>query len=218
MAISIVEELGSTGDRDWRRTKVYLAELTTQLESAAYAYQEIADAGPIDIDTLYRRAHAFLIHAACASRILWPAEVGGSKAKVARRVSRGAMLRGVLEVPEEHPLKNRRLRNLHEHIDEELDNLIERIEVDNPVIIKGQNASDSSATSATALILRNYDSRTRIYTMLEQSFDLPELRTAVQNIGERVYRLLAEQFIAEGESPENIPSVFPSPLVISRDP
>src|SRR5215208_6914355 len=98
MSISTHEELGSPGERDWRRKKAYLNELATQLHSAADAYAEISEAGPIDIDLCYRRAHAFLIHAAGASRILCP--VG----KDASRISRGKMLRGLLNLPDEHSL------------------------------------------------------------------------------------------------------------------
>jgi hypothetical protein len=69
----------------------------------------------VEYDRVFFYAHAFLIHAANISKLLWP------KPKSA---ARGSQLRAILSVPGQSPLNKRSRRNDLEHIDERLEQWI----------------------------------------------------------------------------------------------
>jgi hypothetical protein len=67
-------------------------------------------------------AHAFLTHAANASKILWPPPPRpGHPYTRAKREQRARAMRAALSIPDESPLAARDLRNHLEHLDERLE-------------------------------------------------------------------------------------------------
>lgn len=55
------------------------------------------------------------------SKTFWPSMAAGTKARKATRATRGERLRNLANLPEDHPLGDRSLRDHIEHLDERLD-------------------------------------------------------------------------------------------------
>lgn len=69
-------------------------------------------------------AHAFLVHAANASKLLWPSSSRGRGRhpySVEDRTRRAGAMREALGIPEDSPLQSRALRDHFEHFDERLE-------------------------------------------------------------------------------------------------
>jgi hypothetical protein len=73
-----------------------------------------------DADRLWSGIHSFLIAVGNVSKLLWP-EVGRRGAEKPGQRPRGLIMRAVLSVPEDSPLKLREFRDIWEHYDKYLD-------------------------------------------------------------------------------------------------
>jgi hypothetical protein len=97
--------------------RIYLRELVMQCRYALGSAAEMNNLLKAEMsEPFFRETHAFLAHAAAASRILWPP---GNKAPRAK--ARAEELRSVLQIGDGHGLEKRALRNHLEHFDERLD-------------------------------------------------------------------------------------------------
>src|SRR5687768_13411075 len=100
---------------------VYLRELMTQCESAKAAVRRMNELlAARQTAEFFREAADLLQHAACISRLLWPAPKGNSAERV-RAIERGQHLCSSLGVNDRHVLRGRTLRDHLEHYDERLD-------------------------------------------------------------------------------------------------
>ena len=188
---------------DWKRQKLYVLYLTQELEFAAYSFAELREElRSFDLDEMTRRAHEFASHAASASRMLWPST------KQAR--SRGAMLRQILGIANDHPLACRRLRNTLEHFDERLDVHIEKWDGAG-TIWQAFGADDT--TMSTHWVVRNFQPASMTYSILGEDFDLKALWDAVQSVGNASYALLDERYRAGGGT-LNLLRTFPQRRVL----
>ena len=73
----------------------------------------------IDQDFVLNHLQNAIIHAGAISRFLWPTKGKGPAGR--KTQARGAYLRRALQVPDDSPLADRKLRNAIEHFDERLD-------------------------------------------------------------------------------------------------
>jgi hypothetical protein len=191
-------------DRDFE--KLYLVVLVQQLESAAFAFDEIEEQATYhQMDEVMRRIHAFLTHAAAASRVLWPQPGPGQKGS--SRKQRGEQLCTLLNLKASNPLGRRKVRNILEHFDDELDQLLVTLG-SRRVTLQSLNG-DPSTDPNKPLAFRDYNTRTRTFTVLGESENLGELREAIQSIGAAAYALLNARYLEEGGYPENILGTFP---------
>ncbi|MGL0927407.1 hypothetical protein ABMX86_23060 [Vibrio vulnificus] len=69
---------------------------------------------------LFDHLHNIALQAASVSRYLWPSKSGENSIHKKRALK----LRQALEITDDSPLKNRKLRNQMEHFDERLDNYL----------------------------------------------------------------------------------------------
>jgi hypothetical protein len=90
-------------------TNTMLGELQAIDQTGPEQMDEYAD----HMDRFWLNAQAMLNAAALLSKMLWPSERGDQW--------RGRALRQALGVQPDSPLKNRKMRNLFEHFDEQLD-------------------------------------------------------------------------------------------------
>lgn len=106
--------------------KIYLCEINTQCNYALQAITEFnACLRQNDTKGFFRAVHSFLTHASNISKLLWPVKERG-KLKYQRATKRAEFLRNYLDLPEDHILKNRELRNHLEHYGERLDDWVEK--------------------------------------------------------------------------------------------
>lgn len=125
---------------------VYLREAMTQCEFALNAVRGLNNVLPrLDSDSasddwrlritlhqeVFRSIHSFLTHASNVSRMFWPSPPRQKKGEATSaykarcltvpRVARGAAIRAAANLPEDHLLRNRQLRDHLEHFDERID-------------------------------------------------------------------------------------------------
>src|SRR5581483_2573832 len=97
--------------------KRYLEEIIMQADMAVGVVHNInAACNGGHVVEVFRQLHYLLLHTSNVSKILWPGAPGESRA-----AQRGAELRKLMALPDEHPLAQRTLRNHLEHYDERLD-------------------------------------------------------------------------------------------------
>ena len=107
----------------------YLTEVINQYRFAVLSLEmlrksldlhdlDIPDDKSVD-DYVFLYAHAFLTHVASISKLLWPEARTRQRRPLAEE--RSEELRSILNISEDSPINNRRLRNHFEHYDERLD-------------------------------------------------------------------------------------------------
>jgi hypothetical protein len=94
----------------------FAAEARRQAAYAELAATDIQNAlDQQDADRLWSSIHALLVAIGNVSKLLWPSE------KAPGQRPRGLIMRAVLNVPEDSPLKAREFRDIWEHYDRYLD-------------------------------------------------------------------------------------------------
>jgi len=118
-------------------TSVYISEISIQCQLALNAIH-IAKVSLDQINRtddfdkifflqneVFRNVHSFLVHAGVVSKFLWPSLTGLVKERKKFASDRGKSLRGVLDLSNDnHPLKDRTIRNHLEHLDTRLDDWV----------------------------------------------------------------------------------------------
>lgn len=165
---------------------VYLRELLGQCESGRAAVKRMNELlRGRQTTEFFREAADFLQHAACISRLLWPAPKGNA-AERARAMARGNDLRCALRVDDTHVLRVRDLRDHLEHYDERIDDWAEtspnRNIVDNMIGPRGAIAGDAIKDKD---IMRLYDPATKQFVFRGESFDIQALVNGVEDIHAR---------------------------------
>ncbi len=165
---------------------VYLGELLNECENAIAAVRRmnaILAKSDEPAREFFREATDFLQHAACASRLLWPAPWGNA-AQRARAEDRGKHLRDSLGVDSAHLLSNRDLRNHLEHYDERIDEWAAtshtRGTADGNIGPRSMfhNLPDSD-------VMRHFDQDTKTFTFRGQAFNVQEIVNAVADVRRR---------------------------------
>ncbi|HHL3492496.1 TPA: hypothetical protein ACQ53F_001326 [Legionella pneumophila] len=137
------------------------------------------------IEDFFREAEHFLHHAAAISFLLWPTK---SNANV-----RATHLKTQLGIDETNILSNRKLRNHITHFDERIDtwtkNSLGHIVVDRNI---GDMQKAISGVPTTAF-LRNYNPQTLEYTFLNQSFNLQNILTAINDLSQSIQTYQSNQ-------------------------
>ena len=99
---------------DDRLRRLFQMEVIEQCRFAVLAAQDLNTALKAgDMENIWYAVHGFLTAAANVSKLLWPVNE--------RIAGRGEVLRKSFLVPEDSPLKSRKLRNQFEHFDEHLE-------------------------------------------------------------------------------------------------
>lgn len=218
---------------DPRICDVYLEEIATQcrfaLNAAAHvtaALQELHELAPDAAPREQRRAHAevfrtihsFLTHASNVSRLLWPAPPRRrrkesdaryhERCSAVRRIARAAELRSVLNLPEnDHPLRNRRLRDHLEHFDERLDHWEETS--------KSHNYAQDIIAPAGAIVgmeatdmMRWFDPSTGSFVFRGEAYDLRQFATSLRELLPVVLRSFSDPHRVQMMLREEFPDVL----------
>ena len=141
-------------------------------------------------DDPFLHAMTFVHRAASASRIFWPP---GGKNKSARQRSqrRGAHLRQLLTINDNHPIQHRTLRDHFEHFDERLDEWAEESKHRNMI---GRLLGPRSAVGGNSIedrdIILHFDPQTNIFAFRGQQFDLQELANGISDLNTKVQERL----------------------------
>lgn len=137
-------------------------------------------------DRIFDQIRLGLQMAANVSRLFWPP----------RNRARGDHLRSLANIPQSHALADRTLRNHIEHLDERLDQwtavsprpflTIQLVLHDD---YPASGAMRDEVVNATAIL---YDCRTQTVQLFGDTFDLPALRAALEDILDLVSRALTK--------------------------
>lgn len=168
---------------------VYLMEIIRRADFNANAARRIDDSvANKRTYEIFENLDAFIDHAGRMSCILWPTGFDDPKSAKKTRVIRGKYLRDVLEVPVNHDLSIRKLRNHLQHYDERLDSWASED-------ISGYIDSNIGPKSGHIVIngnfppvMRNYDPTTATYTFRNDDFSIPNLFAAVMDIRSKASR------------------------------
>lgn len=183
---------------------VYASEVWTQCRFALDAIDHLNDAlellrSPPDPrqaslfrSEVFRAIHSFLAHTSNVSLLLWPPlpkRGNGESVKAYERrlatkqpVIRSRALRAEFGLPDEHLLKNRRLRDHLEHFDERLDEWRCTSGVHKNFCNDYIGAAEGTVGLKTTEIMRWFDPSTRSFTFGGEMFDLQALATAVDQL------------------------------------
>ncbi|HHT9910529.1 TPA: hypothetical protein ACT9LC_001695 [Legionella pneumophila] len=137
------------------------------------------------IEDFFREGEHFLHHTAAISFLLWPTR---NKAK-----TRATHLKTQLGIDEANILSNRDLRNHITHFDERLDTWAKSSLGHNVV---DQNIGDMQRAVSgvpTTAFLRNYNPQTLEYTFLNQSFNLQNILTAINDLSQSIQTYQSNQ-------------------------
>jgi len=131
----------------------------------------------------FHEALDFVEHAAAVSRFFWPPTCR-EKGKDRRSQVRGHALRESLGIQDDHPLRDRTLRNHFAHFDERLDEWAENSR--NRVII-GKLIGPRKGVSGVADtdIIHHYDPATGIYAFRGEPFNIQSLADGVVDVYDR---------------------------------
>jgi hypothetical protein len=169
---------------------IYLQELLAQANAGIRAVRSLQASASSDADAVHDHAADFLNHAAVISKILKPSNADG---KGVERV-RGRYLRGKLGLADDHPVLDRKLRDLLEHIDEKLDRWAAEAEGQGYLFVDkniGGTMINAPGRDPHKYTLRDFDPVTAIYTVQGESFDLKEKVQAVVEVRDLALKRLA---------------------------
>ncbi|GHF16989.1 hypothetical protein GCM10017044_09180 [Kordiimonas sediminis] len=168
---------------------IYIHELRNQCLHTKAAFDLFnqamsAQAGP---GILYG-GQMVLMPASQLSAMLWPAR--------ARSRARGESLRKVLQLPEKHPLNDRRLGELWEHMDQKTDEFIAETKGEHVVIdFVGDPASiNPDARIEDKHIYRAYNPATHIYYYRGVGYNFQAIANAISELSGRINAVWAQMF------------------------
>jgi len=179
---------------------LYLSEVERQsryaLEALTIAFS-IPDAELDGDDShVWPALQSALVAAALVSRILDGSRAHGGHAARRHARKRGAELRALLEVEEDSPLLERRLRDHLEHLDERLDRLAldeQRTVYVDLCIVRGHRVKAVTADQQLEEIsLREFAPQSGFAAFGGEAYDLFALRFELRRVRERVALLLQE--------------------------
>ena len=160
--------------------RAYLRELLIQAEYALLGVQRMNELLQQDAPVLFfREAQGVLSHAAAISRLLWPPRNKDERAR-----TRGEHLRSVLQVPDDHALQARTLRDHLEHFDERLDQWTQ--ETTHGTIVDLCIGPASSFVGGASVgrgdFLRVYEPDRNVFTFRGDEFNIQELVTGIESL------------------------------------
>lgn len=173
---------------------IYLNEIMFQVECAdrsIIALNSSLSQSSNDASKIHDHINDLLNHLAVISKILHPS--AGKNSGDPRRI-RGRHLRVILDIGDNHPILNRDLRDLLEHIDEQLDAWSSTA---NRGIFFDRFIGSSSAIKVEGLephhyTMRSYNPLTTGYVVRSRQFNLKELVEGLHDIANKVQLRLNE--------------------------
>lgn len=145
-------------------------------------------------------AQATLLSASQIAALLWP-----TRARVQKR---GKDLREILQLPEKHPLNDRRLSALWEHADEKLEDWVGRTKGEKVVFDHLGSLAELKKQVAVGEghIFRLYDPQTLTFYFRGEGFKLQGLADAISNIYSKITivhrQMFPEQYLPGSASPD----------------
>jgi hypothetical protein len=165
--------------------RLYLDEIDKQCghaRRALTALERLVSDRCNDHQGVFFFIQALMGHVAAISRVLWPPSTSGGRCQ-----TRGEELRSLLDIPDNHSIRSRDLRNHLEHYDERLDAWIQDSEHHNvavdfigpPGVFGGPNMSQRD-------VFRQFDPGSSSVYFGERSYDIEEISSGIQDIQNRI--------------------------------
>lgn len=122
-------------------------------------------------------------HAGALSKFFWPPNRKGDMGRLHKK--RGEKLRRILEVKEDSPLSDRKIRNVWEHFDERLDEFV--LKFDSGFFLPDcHKGSHTAADGPIAKIFKLIDTETDCLVLLNEKYFFLPIIDEVQAIYERI--------------------------------
>jgi hypothetical protein len=167
--------------------KIYLGEIAFQLECAKRSLDSLQNSSIYQAKIVHRHINDFVNHLAVVSKILRPS--AGKDPNDPRRV-RGRHLRTSLRIDDQHPILDRSLRDLLEHIDEQLDEWVGNMGSNRGIFVD-LNVGNQSGIVVEGLMpheytMRHFDPSTTKYVVRSHNFQFVDLVRAANDVLEKV--------------------------------
>ena len=138
-----------------------------------------------ETDAFWYSVDAFLMSTGNISKVFWPSIRGEPRGEAERNRRRGEELREILGIQEDSPFKNRKLRNLFEHFDRELDRWL--VQGDRKPIVIVEAIMPSFQIGITESMLpaktfRSFDCDAWILYCMGETLSFREVFKAVQDL------------------------------------
>lgn len=174
---------------------IYVHELRNQANfvEASFSLFNQALQGNNGIAVLYS-AQNIMASSSQIAGLLWPSR--------ARNRSRGESLRKVLDLPEKHPLNDRRLTEMHEAPDQKLEDWIGRTRGQKIVFdfIGPVSRIPAEEGLTEANFFRAYDPETKVFYYRGVAYNLESVAKAIGAVGSRVIQLHRQMFPEQAEA------------------
>lgn len=168
--------------------EISIRETWTQTHFAGIAYSRIDPKVALNSDAVFSSIHSFLSHCAIASKML-SAKYDATTPSVGE----------ILEIPNTSPVHNREFRNHLEHYDERLRRWLK--EHGTGMVICDYNIGPKEAFQIPdAVLVRHYNPHTRIFTFVDDDFNLHTLSADAENI-----KTIADNWVKRMEQSEITP-------------
>lgn len=189
---------------------IYIHELRNQCMYTEAAFRVFNQSMQQNLTAgVFFAAQAMLLSASQIAALLWP-----TRARVSKR---GQDLREILQLPEKHPLNDRRLSALWEHADEKLEDWVGKTKGEKVVFDHLGSLADlkKQVPVADGHIFRLYDPQTLTFYFRGEGFKLQGMADAISNIYSKISivhrQIFPEQYAAgaaaggrEPETPKKI--------------
>lgn len=181
---------------DEQKTRLFVSEINLMLDYCFFSFnqfnkvlKQIDTKEDYDLECFWYYSQTFITYAANLSKLLWASRNKNEKNEEFRkRKEFRDSLRQVLGISDKSILKNKKLRNRFEHLDEDLDTFKSGIvmsknfgSVTGLINIAGEDYDLSKEKQ-----LRHYDQYTRTLYLYGEKMNLQELYNEIKELSEKV--------------------------------
>jgi len=168
---------------------IYIHELRNQCMYTEAAFRVFNQSMQQNLTAgVFFAAQATLLSASQIAALLWP-----TRARVQKR---GQDLREILQLPDKHPLNDRRLSGLWEHADEKLEDWVGRTKGEKVVFDHLGSLAElkKQVPVADGHVFRLYDPQTLTFYYRGEGFKLQGLADAISNIYSKISLVHRQMF------------------------
>lgn len=146
-------------------------EISTQAHFAKLSYSHIDPKAAVGTDLVFSSIHSFLSHCAMVSKMLKAKDDGNPRVSIGQ----------ILNVSDDSLIHKRKFRNNLEHYDCELKDWIRTHGVNSKIATYNIGPREIIQTANT-VIVSHYDPNTKMFTFVNEDFNLEELSDEVGRI------------------------------------
>lgn len=188
---------------DNQKEQLFLSEINIMLDFCFHSFHKMnenlirmSNNEYFDTDYFWYYSQDFITYAANLSKLLWASKNRNEDSKeFKKRKEFRDSLRLVLGISDKSILKNKKLRNRFEHLDENLDDFESSIIMSKNIgpVTGLINVAGKDYDVSKEKQLRHYDQYTRILYLYGEKMNLQELYNEIKSLSEKVDKYEAER-------------------------